>query len=262
MITPTNLSATQVMFRTPHWAVPFPSLAVGETTRHGGISPAPYHSLNLGWNTPDAVENVTENRRRLLASLGFQPEQLASTRQVHSSEVMIVDQPGRYDGFDALITAHPGIILSVSVADCTPILVCDPKTKAIAAIHAGWRGTVGGIVSKAVGLMQSRLGANPSDCFAFIGTCIDECSFEVDADVADHFTTDFKRWDEGLQKFFIDLKAANHRQLLEAGIPAAQIEVSPYSTVLHNEDYFSHRKEKGITGRFSGMIGWRLGVDY
>lgn len=248
----------RVNFRAPTWAATFPSLVIGETTRHGGISPTPYDSLNLGWNTPDDPENVTENRRRLLASLGFQPGQLASTRQVHGSEVLVVDQPGRYDGFDALITAQPGIILSVSVADCTPVLVCDPETKAIAAIHAGWRGTVGGIVSKAIAMMKSRFNTNPSKCYAFIGACIDECSFEVDADVADHFIADFKRWDELARKFFIDLKAANQQQLLDAGIPTDHIEVSPFSTVLHNEDYFSHRKERGITGRFSGMIGWRV----
>lgn len=243
------------MFRAPAWAAQFPDLAVAESTRHGGVSPAPYQSLNLGWSTEDAPENTAENRRRFAEALGFGELQMASSHQVHGNEVLKVMSPGRYDGYDALITQEPGILLAVSVADCVPVLIYDPANKAIAAIHAGWRGAATGIVAKTIAQMHSEFQTNPADCFAFIGTCIDECSFEVNVDVADHFAEDFKRWDPALNKFFVDLKNANKSQLLTAGLSENRIEISPFSTVIHNEDYFSHRKEKGITGRFTGAIG-------
>lgn len=246
------------MYRTPDWAGQFSDLVIAESTRHGGVSPAPYHSLNVGWSTEDDPDNTAENRRRLLDALGFEPSQLASSHQVHGNEVLTVESPGRYDGYDALITREAGILLAVSVADCVPVLVYDVATKAVAAIHAGWRGTVAGIVAKTIQGMQSEFGTKPADCYAFIGTCIDECSFEVNADVADHFAGEFKRWDPALGKFFIDLKQANKAQLLSAGLAEAHIAVSPYSTVTHNADYFSHRKEKGLTGRFVGVIGVML----
>lgn len=237
------------MYRTPDWAGQFSDLVIAESTRHGG---------DVGWSTKDAPANTAENRRLLLEALGFEPSQLASSHQVHGNEVLTVESPGRYDGYDALITRKAGILLAVSVADCVPVMVYDAATKAVAAIHAGWRGTVAGIVAKTIQGMQSEFGTKPADCYAFIGTCIDECSFEVNADVADHFAGEFKRWDPALGKFFIDLKQANKAQLLSAGLAEAHIAVSPYSTVTHNADYFSHRKEKGLTGRFVGVIGVTL----
>lgn len=226
-----------------------------ESTRHGGISPAPYQSLNTGWSTADTDENTYSNRQRLLSIFGAHHHQLVSSHQVHGNAVLMADKPGRFDGYDAIITKEKGLLLSVSVADCTPVLVVDPVTTAVAAIHAGWRGTVAGIVSKTIEAMHEHFETEPKNCLAFIGTCIDECSFEVDADVADHFDSLFKRWDEQRQKFFIDIKNANRQQLLDAGLFEAHIEVSPYSTMLHIADYFSHRAEKGLTGRFMGLIG-------
>lgn len=105
--------------------------------------------------------------------------------------------------------------------------------------------------------MNENFGTQAQHCFAFVGTCIDECSFEVGDEVAEAFDTGFKRWDSDRQKFFVDLKKANAAQLVDAGIPDSQVEISPYSTVLHNEDYFSHRKEKGTTGRMMAVIGMR-----
>ncbi|MCB9081014.1 MAG: peptidoglycan editing factor PgeF [Lewinellaceae bacterium] len=237
----------------------FPGLVAAESTRLGGVSRPPYASLNLGWSTPDDPEAVLENRRRFLQALGLDPASMASSHQVHGHEVLTVTAPGRYDGYDALITQQKGICLAVTVADCTPILIYDPKQQAIAAAHAGWRGTVQEIVRHTLTAMQQQFASNPADCYAFIGTCIDECSFAVDADVADHFTSPYKRWDEQQGKFFVDLKAANQQQLLTAGLQPDRIEISPFSTVTHNDRYFSHRKEKGQTGRsinVIAMIGW------
>ena len=175
----------------------------------------------------------------------------------NGSQYWLVTAPGGAEGFDALISNVQGVVLAVSVADCTPILVYDAKQKAVAAVHAGWRGTAASILRKTLLQMQEQFGTSGADCYAYVGTCIDECSFEVGDEVADAFDPGFKRWDMARQKFFVDLKKANAAQLLDFGVPVAQIDISAYSTVLHNADYFSHRKEMGLTGRMMAVIGMR-----
>lgn len=232
----------------------FPRVKAAQSTRHGGVSPAPYYSLNLGKNTADELANVQENRRRFCAQLGFTPAQMAWSKQVHGTEIRYAEAPGGAEGFDALITDKPGILLAISVADCTPILVYDAKNQAVAAIHAGWKGTAGRIVERTLQEMHTRFGTQGADCVAYVGACIDECSFEVGEEVAAAFDEVFKRFDPERGKFFVDLKKANAAQLMAAGVPAAQIEISPYCTVQHNADFFSHRKDGGITGRGIGVI--------
>ncbi len=245
------------LFITPHIFQPDPQVLAAQSTRHGGVSPAPFHSLNLGKSTADQPENVAENRRRFCAALGIETGQLAWSKQVHGTEIRHVTAPGGAEGFDALICATPGIALAVSVADCTPILIYDTQNQAVAAVHAGWRGTAAGIVRQTLERMQQAYGTSGAHCRAFIGACIDECSFEVGDEVAEAFDPAFKRWDARRQKFFVDLKNANAAQLLEAGVPAAHVEISTFSTVLHNYDFFSHRLEKGTTGRMMAVIGMR-----
>jgi YfiH family protein len=245
------------MYRQPRWKARFPHLVVAESTRLGGVSAAPFASLNLGLYTSDALENVRENRRRLVAALGLDINDFAGSRQVHGSEILIVEAPGQYEGYDALIAARAGIALTVTVADCAPVLIYDVRREVVAAVHAGWRGTAAGIVEKTLARMRDAFGVDPADCFAYIGACIDDCSFEVDADVARHFSEAFKRWAENRGKFLVDLKGANQAQLRRAGVPKARIEISPYSTVLHNDRFFSYRKEGGQTGRALGLIALR-----
>ena len=242
------------LFR-PTIFAPFPQLFAGQSTRHGGVSPTPFASMNLGKSTADAPENVAENRRRICATLGFVPAQMAWSHQVHGDEVLHVRVPGGADGFDALVTQQPGVLLAVSVADCTPILVYDPRNAAVAAIHAGWRGTAAGIVGKTLQHMAQLFGTRGQDCRAYVGTCIDAYAFEVGEEVAAAFPTDFKRFDTERGKFFVDLKKANAAQLQDFGLPLAHIEISPYCTVRHNADYFSHRLERGTTGRMMALIG-------
>lgn len=232
-----------------------PQLIAAQSTRHGGVSPAPYHSLNLGKNTDDQPENVVENKRRFCTALGFTPEQLAWSKQVHGAAIRLTTAPGGAEGFDALITNTPDVVLAVSVADCTPVLVYDTKSRAMAAIHAGWRGAAGGIVGKTLQAMAQEFGTTGSDCLAFVGTCIDECSFEVGTEVAVEFADTYKRFDAGRGKYLVDLKKVCAQQLLDFGLSENQIEVSPFSTVLHNTDFFSHRKEGGVTGRMLAVIG-------
>ncbi|MFD2932986.1 peptidoglycan editing factor PgeF [Spirosoma flavum] len=233
----------------------FTNLIAAESTRHGGVSPVPFASLNLGINTADDVVNVDENRRRFFAAIGAANQKFASSHQVHGTDVLYATEPGRFNGYDALITDQIGLLIGVTIADCVPILIYDPHNRAIAAIHAGWRGTVGGIVTKTLTAMQQRFGTLPEQCFAYIGTCIDECAFEVGPEVAEQFAPEFKRADSASGKSYINLKAANTHLLVDFGTPAVQIGVSPFSTVLNNDDFFSYRAEKGQTGRMLTVIG-------
>ena len=243
------------MYRIPEIFLQFPTLIAAESTRHGGVSPAPYHSLNLGGSTLDSAENVAINNNRFFEALGVKPGQIAKSHQVHGCEILKVTAGGRFEGYDALITNEKNIQLAVTIADCTPVLIYDPVNHAVAAIHAGWRGTVQNIVSTTVKALAAEYGSNPRNCIAYVGTCIDECSFEVGEEVAVNFESGHKRWDASLKKFFIDLKLANKDQLLLAGLVSENIGVSAYSTVLNNEDYFSYRHEKGLTGRMLATIG-------
>ena len=243
------------MYRTPAIVATFPNLIAAESTRHGGVSPAPFASLNLGINTDDVPENVTENHRLFFDAIGATDYSFASSYQVHGTEILHTTEPGRFDGYDALITNQPGLLIGVTVADCVPVLIYDAENRAVGAIHAGWRGTVGGIVSRTLTLMQQQFGTKPKACYAYVGTCIDVCLFDVGPEVAEQFQDSFVRVDPVTQRPGVDLKAANRQQLMDAGIPEKYIEVSPFSTVLNNRDYFSHRAEKGQTGRMLAVIG-------
>ncbi|TAG17000.1 MAG: peptidoglycan editing factor PgeF [Cytophagia bacterium] len=226
-----------------------------ETTRHGGVSDAPYASLNLGINTNDLPENIVQNRRLLFEQLGIETTQLAASLQVHDDKVLTTSHGGAFEGYDAIITNQSNVFVGVTVADCTPVLIYDAQNQAVAAIHAGWRGTVLQIVQKTLMAMQAQFGTQPQHCYAYVGTCIDACSFEVGHEVADQFADHFKTFDQTKQQYFVNLKAANAAQLEAFGIPKAHIQISEYDTVRHNEDYFSYRHENGDTGRMLVMIG-------
>lgn len=247
----------KLSFYIPPIFTQFSNLIVAESTRHGGVSKAPFTSLNLGINTNDDSENVLENRRIFFEKLGVSETQFASSYQVHANQIQVVSEAGRTEGYDALITNQPNVFVGVTVADCTPILIYDVRNQVVGAVHAGWRGTVAQIVLKTLQTMQQVYNTQPADCYAYVGTCIDECSFEVGEEVAEQFDVEFKRFDFTLGKHLIDLKRANAAQLSAFGIPASQIEISPFSTITHNEDYFSYRLEKGQTGRMLAVIGMK-----
>ena len=247
-------------FRKPALFQQFTELVAAESTRHGGVSVAPYDSLNLGINTDDLPENVAENRRLFFDELEISEQQFASAYQVHGEEILIVEEPGRYEGYDAFITNQAGIFVGVTVADCTPILIYDAQNQAVAAIHAGWRGTVAQLVAKTLKAMQQQFGTRPEGCYAYVGTCIDACSFEVGEEVATQFSDEFKQLNPTRDKYLVNLKAANLSQLVAFGIPQNQIETSAYSTVLNNADYFSYRHEMAKRrgrpcGRMLAVIG-------
>ncbi len=243
------------MFHRPRIFEPFKNLLAVETTRHGGLSPAPFSSLNFGRSSGDALENVEANKTLLCHRLGIEKSQLVTGHQTHGEEILLAEKGGDFAGFDAKMTQKRGIFLAVTVADCCPILIYDDSKKAVAAIHAGWRGTAARLVEKTFRAMQNELGSEPKNCVAWVGTCIDERHFEVGPEVAEHFSDSQKRWDASRQKHFVDLKKANAEQLFSLGFAEKQVEISPFSTVSNNSDFFSYRKEGGQTGRFWNLIG-------
>lgn len=230
-------------------------IKAAQSTRLGGISLPPYDSMNLGMSVNDLKENVIKNRELFFGDSGIALHQLVISKQIHDNKVYVANAAIITEGYDALITNKPNVFLAISIADCTPILIYDTKNKAVAAIHAGWKGTVAEIVTNTLQKMQETYGTDGSDCKAYIGACIGYTNFEVGEEVAQHFDTAFKKFDEQKQKWFVDLKSTNKKQLLDFGLIDENIEVSPYCTVKDENLFFSHRRDKGLSGRMMVTIG-------
>ena len=233
----------------------YTNLVGGFSTRHGGASIGVYKSFNLGYSVGDNPLNVDRNIAKFCESFGFYKANLAKSHQVHGVEVLVVESPGNYEGYDALITNRNGILIAVTVADCVPILLFDAKRKVIAAIHAGWKGSADKIVTKTVERMALEYGTECKNLKAFIGPCIGKDSFEVHDNVAQYFDSTCKKSliEEG--KFLVDLQKANIDQLIELGLKDGDIEISNYDTYQSTNMFFSHRKENGKTGRMMAAIG-------
>ena len=237
------------------------SVPHGFTTRLGGVSTGVLSSLNLGLHRGDDPENVRENFRRLTAAMGTTPEHLVMTWQVHADAVRRVgskDANGidhrNYPQCDGLITNEPGVALWVFTADCTPVLLHDPVTGAVGAVHAGWRGTALGIAGKAVEEMAAAYGCDPANIRAAIGPNIGVCCFETHKDVPDAMVQALG--DEALpyihphgEKYYVNLKEINALWLRKAGV--RHIEISTDCTACQTDRFWSHR----IVGDARGSQG-------
>ena len=230
-----------------------PEALLAFSTRRGGVSRAPFDTLNLGRSTADRPEAVAENRRRLLATLGVEPGRLATAGQVHGADVAVVGGPGHHDGCDVLISTTAGLALAVTCADCMPILLVAPG--AVAAAHAGWRGTASGAPRAAVRALLSASGARPADLAAHIGPCIRRCCYEVGPEVASRFPEPAVSRVAGAWR--LDLPAAARLQLVAAGVPEAAIADVGACTACEPGLYFSHRRDAGLTGRHWGVVALR-----
>lgn len=260
--------------------------------------------FNLNYSVAKSPGAVTRNRRALLRALGGR-WQLVTLKQRHTDIVRGVNKVPRSEGVmrerdgalklygDALITDRPGLLLAVQVADCLPILLVDTKRRVVAAVHAGWRGTMKRISEKTVGEMRARFGCRPQDIRAAIGPGIHRCCYEVGREVVERFEAQFPYWEKMVrrvktsvpdviwqqrlmsreplapgvrrprpaltapaeEKLYLDLVEANRRQLVAAGLRAKSITASPLCTVCRTDLLFSHRAEHGHTGRTMGLIG-------
>ena len=240
--------------------------ANGFSTRLGGVSPFPENDLNLSGFDIDSKENITENRRRFL--LLFDGDfQIVSAWQTHSTDVRAVknfdDAKDANQKADALVSNLPGVLVGVKTADCVPILIGDAKTKAFAAIHAGWRGTVQSIAVKVIENMRENYGTNPKDLICAIGPAATCKNYEIGQDVIDAFTENFLKSNHLFQKThgghaLIDLHLANKEQLLSTGVAPENVFTAPFCTMERSDLFFSYRREKklyGKTGRLMSVIG-------
>ena len=238
----------------------------GFSTRFGGVSPFPKNSLNLAGFNEDLAENIYENRRRFLTlfDAGFE---LALAWQVHGDairEVATRDDVGDSEiRADAIVSDLSNVLAAVKTADCVPVLIGDPKTKAFAAVHAGWRGTVQSIVVKAIEKLKRDYGSKPSDLVAAIGPAAGCKNYEIGEDVMTAFKENFGQ----SEKYFnsthdghalVDLHQVNRDQLTAAGVDPKNISTAPFCTMERPDLFFSYRLEKskyGKTGRLLSVIG-------
>ncbi len=247
-----------------------PHLTHGFTTRLDGVSPEPYKSLNLAFHVGDDPGHVIENRRILLHESGLSLEQMVCARQVHGDHVAPIGERDRGKGAadyesaipdsDGLITREKNLVLTLFFADCVPILLFDPVKNVVGVVHAGWKGTVLQIVRRTVEKMVDLYGSRPEDVVAVIGPAIGGCCYQVSEEVA-HQLERTTSTPAGLQQrenqWYADLKAINGKQLEEAGLQPEKIEIMAYCTSCQNHLFFSHRKEKGKTGRQGAFIALR-----
>ncbi len=236
------------------------------TTRYGGVSTGYLSSLNLISGHGDDPENIRENFRRVAALMGAGVNDCAVTKQVHQNVVRPVDERDRhvclssvpYEA-DGIATATKGLPLFCFTADCVPVLLCSRDASAAAAVHCGWRSSVGDILGEAVKQLRT-LGAEAKDLCAAIGPAIGACCFETDDDVPEAITEWLQGDTEGLfvrrtdGKTLVDLRGANARRLRQLGVPARQIDISDECTFCSHDKYWSHRYSHGQRGGQAACI--------
>lgn len=246
-----------------------PGILHAAITRRGGASPQPWDSLNLGGTVGDDPQRVAENRRRVLQGLDLALDSVYDVYQVHGKEVVCTRVPRPPETphikADAILTNQPGVTLLMRFADCVPVFLYDPRRKVVGLAHAGWQGTVRRTAAYAVQAMQTQYGSRAADILAGIGPSICpehypvglevvkqvEDTFGVDSDNLLHY--DYVDGQNFSVKF--DLWSANRLVLEQAGVK--QIEVSGVCTACHLQDWYSHRGERGRTGRFGAVIALR-----
>ncbi len=240
----------------------------GFTTRLGGISEGPYASLHLqGWPDEQAAA-AEENIRRAGTATGLADRPIVRTRQIHGGQVWHATEPiHRADPpeADAIVLTDPAMAALIRVADCVPILLATRDGRAVAAIHAGWRGVIADVVIHAMRTLLEKSAAQPDALLAAIGPCISAQAFEVGEEVADAFS------DADLSaaivrvpghKPHINLPAALQMQLQSAGLSANTIDLTDRCTHRDADEFFSHRRDRGITGRQAAMIGPTSGIPH
>ncbi len=227
------------------------------TTRLGGTSSPPVEYFNLGRHsgTDESRADAMFNRQRLCAALSLNFNRLVVPGQVHSANIAWVTEPERLPSVDGVATVTPETPVLLHYADCVPIIVADPTLDVMVVLHAGWRGTAGGIAGRAVRLIAATLDLDPEAMAAAIGPAIGSCCYPTGEDVCEKLLSsvenkgDLVVWKDG--RPHPDLKAINAMQLLEAGV--GQVDIASWCTACHPELFYSHRQSGGKTGRQSAI---------
>lgn len=234
------------------------------STRRGGVSEGRFGSLNLGDANGEDPERVKENRKLFFGAVDIDGFQIAEARQVHGTRIVEVN--GHHDGnrqrADALMTNVPGILVTVQTADCTPVLFADPNRRAVAAVHAGRRGTAAGILLEVVRRMKERYGSEPVDLVAALGPGISGPRYEVGEECLVPFQERFADWREFCApynegKWLLDLPDAIRRQIIAAGVPAKQVGLPGPCTFTEKSRFYSYRRDGPPTGRLMAAVAIR-----
>lgn len=243
----------------------FPSLegegiAHAVLTRKGGKSQPPYGGLNVGHRVGDNPQVVEANHRLILEHLGLKPQNLVTAHQVHGSAVAIIGH--KHGGSiipatDGLVTAQSGILLMLRFADCVPIFLYDPRHHTLALGHAGWRGIAAGLARSMVQAMSREMGSDPREIIAALGPAAGACCYTVGEEVIDSIKLSVPHWEKAVDRrngaFYLDMWHSISLQLGGSGV--SSIEISSICTAMNTEEFFSHRGEKGRTGRFA-CLAW------
>ena len=224
----------------------------GFSTRIGGVSSGFFHSLNLGLIKGDSRQKVTTNRRRFFDTIRIPAARTVQGIQVHGDRIRIVTESGTYPGTDGFITTQKELVLLIKTADCPAVLLVDPQQRVVAAVHAGWRSVVKGILEKVIQLLDDQFNSRPANILCAIGPAIRSCCYEVQADVWKIFPEDVivRRG----EKFFLDLPLTIRQRLLSQGIIENHLDDSGLCTSCRADLFFSHRRDQGRTGRMMAAI--------
>jgi len=251
-----------------------PGIGHAFSTRRGGVSRPPFHTLNLGSAVPDDPAAIRENRRRFFGALGLDASRIVRVWQVHGDEVLVVDGAlvrrenfprllldERYQ-YDAMVTDRVGLALTITTADCLPIFIADPVRRAVAAVHAGWRSTLRGIATKGLAALVETYASRPADCVAAVGPGILGCCFEVDEPVMGPLRAAVRDWEAFIRParpghWLLDLGALNVRFLAEGGLPPGAIHQMGLCTACRTDLFYSYRAEKPVTGRMMSALWLR-----
>lgn len=232
----------------------YPQVAHGIFSRLGGVSAPPFAGLNMSTSVGDTPEAVQQNRQAAAGCFGHRP--LFFLNQVHKTDIYVVDAEtpalaGKEPEGDALITAAPGLLLGIKLADCQAVLLHDPVKKIVANIHSGWRGSVADIIGKTIKTMKARFSCDPADLLAGIGPSLGPCCAEF-VHYKEELPLSFRPFKDDRDRF--DFWKISKHQLMEAGVPEAHIETAGLCTRCRTDLFFSYRGE-GRTGRFVAVIG-------
>ena len=252
------------LLRVPGWT-DIPGLVHGFGGRRGGVSTGPYADLNLSYRVGDDPQAVRANWGRLRTTIG--PDmQCVTMHQVHGAEIAVVSAADEPIGdVDALVSGVPGLGLCVLTADCVPILLVAESERLVAAVHAGWRGTLAGLVTRVVAWLGDRCGGGAARLRAALGPAIGGCCYEVDDAIATSVESRWGRMPAAIRrhgarpaKAHLDLRAANRALLTAAGVPAERVACIGPCTRCTPSEYFSHRGSGvgGSTGRQASVVGW------
>jgi polyphenol oxidase len=258
------------------WTKQNPELVVGFSTKNGGVSQREFQTLNMGFHVNDSLEDVRVNRQLLADCLAFPLDNFVGAEQTHETHIQKVfrshcgkgakEYESSLKRTDGLYTSDKNVLLTLVYADCVPIYFYAPKHGVIGVVHAGWKGTVGEIAPKMVKALQQE-GISTNEILVVIGPSICQTCYVVDDKVIDNVQKLLEENDEkpynliSEGQYQLDLKRLNMLLLQKAGIPKSHIELSTYCTSCHDDLFFSHRRDKGHTGRLMSFIGWKGDIE-